>query len=598
MKRLLLTILILLVLILIYKQENIKRPEQVLKESCLFCHGNVTDPDSFHPVASMGCSRCHLGNPHAYEKERAHSFMVLNPADLRWVDRTCGSRDCHTDTVLRVKNSVMSTNQGILSKLQETWLGIKDYSTGVQELLHETESRNLAIDQYRKMCGGCHLWKRRGDLNTERGRRGGGCTDCHIIDEKRESIKKTGNFQHPVMTTRIPSENCIKCHNRSARIGLSYEGKYESEGYGTPYRGSGFSTRRLSGGRFYLELKGDVHHEKAGMDCIDCHTGTGLMGDGKRYTTMEGQKDIRCNDCHNPEPYKIKSPDEKGARLSFYNNRTDISDNTLIAISSKKTQLYNVQKFNGRWHLIRKRDGKRFEIKLTSSESYHTMNGHERLSCQACHSQWMPQCYGCHITYRKGIKKRDWLTGKHTHGAWKEARSYMRFSRPILGLKDEVRIATFLPCQVFISYFDEKNRFRQDKSFMVLSSAPFDPHTTRKGARKCTECHGDPKAIGLGDGMILTDNGVLKIRSTYDSRSSGMDMDFPPDAIVNIKGEVLQSPSTKTGRPFNRDEIRRILRVNLCTGCHDTYNDPIYSDFEKSMNRFLNENLPCRGLSD
>lgn len=595
MKRVLLSILILLTLFLIQKQENIRRPDKEYTEGCLFCHRGVSDPDKFHPINAMGCYRCHLGNPHSYQKTRAHSFMVLNPGDLRVVHRTCGVANCHPDIVHRVKRSVMSTNQGIIGKLQETWLGVADYSTGVEELIHEQDSRNIAIDQFRKMCGGCHLWKRRSDLKTERGRRGGGCSDCHIVDDKRRPMDENTPFRHPVMTIRIPSQNCIKCHNRSARIGISYEGKYDSEGYGTPYQGAGFSKRVLSGGRFYLELPQDVHHEMADMDCIDCHTGTGLMGDGKRYPVMAKQKDIECSDCHAPKAYRIRSDEDKGAKLSFYNEKVRLFKDGIIAISRKGTPLYNVQRINDKWMFIRKRDGALYEIKPASTRPYHTMKGHRRLSCQACHSQWFPQCYGCHITHREGVKKRDWLTGKMTDGSWKETRSYMRFSKPILGLKSKDKIGLFLSSQVFVSCFDRDQRFRPDKSFMVLSSTSFDPHTTSKGSRSCFDCHGDPKAIGLGDGIIISEDETLRIRPTYDSKASGMEINFPPDAIVDLKGRVLQKATTQEERPFNRDEIRRILRVNLCIGCHEKYSDPIYLDFEKSMMRFLKEkDIPCK----
>jgi hypothetical protein len=49
-------------------------------------------------------------------------------------------------------------------------------------------------------------------------------------------LTKTDGVNHARYTTRIPTANCLKCHNRSNRIGLSYEGIFESEGYGTPYR--------------------------------------------------------------------------------------------------------------------------------------------------------------------------------------------------------------------------------------------------------------------------------------------------------------------------------------------------------------------------
>ena len=54
------------------------------------------------------------------------------------------------------------------------------------------------------------------------------------LSEKAQAEAKK-NRPHPLVVKQVPEENCIRCHNRSGRIGLSYIGVYESEGYGTPY---------------------------------------------------------------------------------------------------------------------------------------------------------------------------------------------------------------------------------------------------------------------------------------------------------------------------------------------------------------------------
>jgi hypothetical protein len=32
-------------------------------------------------------------------------------------------------------------------------------------------------------------------------------------------------------------------------------------------------------------------------------------------------------------------------------------------------------------------------------------------------------------------------------------------------------------------------------------------------------------------------------------------------------------------RPFDKGELRAILRVGLCVGCHDRYDDPIWKNY-------------------
>jgi len=97
--------------------------------------------------------------------------MVKNPADLSVVNRTCGRAGCHPDIVSRVKKSIMATNKGILKTLLYLWEG-EDIDIDVTSLFSGNIRKGLALGHYMKMCGGCHLWKRRWDFPGEIGRRG------------------------------------------------------------------------------------------------------------------------------------------------------------------------------------------------------------------------------------------------------------------------------------------------------------------------------------------------------------------------------------------------------------------------------------------
>ena len=571
-------LILILVLFLIYKEKQRHITGPLPKERCLFCHKDITDPDPSHPISAFGCYKCHLGNPFSLDKKRAHFTMVKNPADLSVVNQTCGRTGCHPDIVSRVKKSIMATNKGILKTLLYLWEG-EDIDIDVTSLFSGNIRKGLALGHYMKMCGGCHLWKRRWDFPGEIGRRGGGCSDCHIIDYLRP-IKK----EHPKMTTRIPSENCTKCHNRSARIGLSYFGKFESEGYGTPYRGRWLNTRRLSGNRFFINLPADIHYKKANMECIDCHTEKELMGDGNEYAHLKGQIEISCNDCHLPK-FKEAKRGGLAEKLAFLNKKVPNPVGKEIAFTKKGTPIYNLQKEGKEIFFYRKIDGKNIKVtKFLKEKPYHNMNGHERLSCQACHSLWMPQCYGCHDEYIKDKYQYNWIKGEIGLGGWKERRSYIRFLRPPLGIDSSGKVSLFSPCQVFV--------YEKDKVlFKILTMTSFDPHTTQRSSRGCLDCHGDPKTLGLGEGILYRS----KFRPTYDANRSGLGINFPLDAFVNIKGEALQITSPyPSARPFNREEIETIRRVNRCLPCHNLYEDKIYKDFKESIKRFMKEKrLPC-----
>jgi hypothetical protein len=594
-----LLLFLLLLVVVIAKEHETDRPRENSGEGCLTCHDKVSDPDPFHPLSAFGCHRCHLGNPHATSTARAHMGMVRNPGDLRVADRTCGSAGCHGDVVDRVKNGVMATNAGILQTLRSHWQGLKPLRTDVQLLLGQETAGDLAMDYYRKMCAGCHLWKPRDDRRDEVGRRGGGCSDCHVADETQaiaQKIVKGQTFHHPGLTTRIPSDNCVKCHNRSARIGLSYFGRYESEGYGTPYEGSGLNSRTLSGNRFYLHLQPDVHASKGRMDCIDCHTGVEVMGDGKHHDDIDTQLDITCEACHVPKFSLNEAELAATERLTRLNERVPVSGGEAVALTKKGTALYNLREKEGKVSFYRKADGGRIQIDTFSRQKpYHRLSGHERISCQACHSGWMIQCYGCHLTYRESGQQVDWLTGAPSAGRWEEKRGHERFENPALGIRGAgSRVYPLSPCQVFFSY-DGKGERVDGRPFKVLSIAAFDPHTTAKPSRSCRECHGDPKVLGFGGGQLEGAGVSSPTPPVYVASSSGLAKDFPLDAFLDSTGATLQINSHDGTRPFTTAEVASILFVNLCVGCHDDYGDKIYKDFGKSKRRYLSgeEALPC-----
>ena len=52
------------------------------------------------------------------------------------------------------------------------------------------------------------------------------------------------------------------------------------------------------------------------------------------------------------------------------------------------------------------------------------------------------------------------------------------------------------------------------------------------------------------------------------------------DNFVAIDGTPLQHGSRKNLRPFNGEELQRILRVGLCLDCHTTPDDPAYREYD------------------
>ena len=559
------------------------------KESCLNCHSDTTSMDDFHDIKAMGCASCHGGDKKALSKELAHKNMVLNPSRLEHAKIFCGK--CHKDVVNRVEKSVMNSMSGVLDtlKFQFKETSKVTQSGGIQELRAKpTSKQSLAEDHFSKLCAACHI-NQDEKIFKNYTPRGGGCVDCHRVAPAK--ITTSGNsvkIIHPKMSTKIPSSNCLKCHNRSNRIGLSYFGKFESEGYGTPYK-HGKLSHKLDKSRSYYDLPADAHHAKGGLDCIDCHSEVGVMGDGKKHLHMEDALDIGCKDCHNPT-FKPSSNYPKAAMLSALNGNIPLAKN--IAITAQKgTPLYNVAKDGNQTVIYRKRDGKKFNISKLSKKPYHTSNMHQRLDCSACHSKWIPSCYGCHEVYFKDGKQYDWIKHKKTKGQWRELRTYLRYESPALAISYNKKIMPTAPgCQVLTTIYDGN---KTTQPFHSFAYAAWDPHTTSKDARGCIDCHFNPLTIGLGNGVLDMNKSGISFMPYYDSNKSSLPITYPIDALINKEGKQFQSFSRDYARGFNKKEVNNIVNAYKCIICHGKYDDKIYKNFKQSKEKFKNKQTPC-----
>lgn len=555
---------------LVLRESTGKRPEELavttagFVEMCLSCH-TEEKLDTAHDAKLIGCSPCHLGNAMTVDKDKAHAGMVLNPGDLRVVERTCGIEGCHPADPHKVKNSLMATNRGILATLLYYW-GEADTQNGdfsVEELLQSGKT-SLALDYFRKMCATCHLWKQKYDTPDAPiffQEKGGGCSACHFVLPDGKSLTTSTSFAktdyvpglnkkkpHPLIIKKIPEENCIRCHNRSGRIGLSYTGIYEAEGYGTPYEQGGPSSKQLAGDRFYLKIAEDVHHQK-GMVCIDCHTRDEIMGDGTRYAHYEEQLEISCEMCHSAKP----------------------------GTTRKNKQVNNIVNKEGRFILIGKNDGKERPLNLPKPDAC-AYPGHKRLTCESCHSTWVPQCYGCHVKRDDRETHLDKLTLEETEGWWEEGRSYIRYEKPMLAVWGEEVVIVTPGCQDVVTLVDKQGKV--SGGFNRFTMAAINPHTTQIKGRTCEECHTSPKTVGLGEGTVSKKDGEWRFTpmdqgiDTLEGRTVGL------DTFVTIDGKPLQHGSRPNLRPFNGEELRRILRVGLCLQCHKDLKNPAYINYD------------------
>jgi len=160
----------------------------------------------------------------------------------------------------------------------------------------------------RKLCASCHLGqpKRQHTLDPLRDR-GGGCLACHI-----NAYPQAG---HPALSSRLEDARRFGCHSRSGRIALSYAGLAEIDEEALGLAGTK-APGRLADGRLVEQRPPDLHH-RAGLACIDCHTGAGLMGTEADQAHREAAVDIQCSDCHANRQPRAKLRDLAPAARPF-----------------------------------------------------------------------------------------------------------------------------------------------------------------------------------------------------------------------------------------------------------------------------------------
>jgi len=377
-----------------------------------------------------------------------------------------------------------------------------------------------------------------------------------------------------------------------------------------------------------------------------------MHGDGTLFGTTLGQVEIECSDCHGtnekyPWELQIGFGEKFGITLPEgpRGMATELPEWMKMGmiypkeggylLSTRGNPLGNVVKAKGKnsavAHLA---SGKDLDVPLLKykaetntwkSEDAHVAMGvikphMEEMECYACHSDWAPQCYGCHIKvdYTPGKSKIDWIAsgsslmkdangnltgetsetilgtkGKKQIGKASETRSYLRWEDPILGINGENLVTPIMPgCQVTTSVIgtDGKtlilNKQAQVPDGPIGSlvagtdMSPVQPHTSGRKARTCASCHSDPKAYGYGisNGQYMTGYDKDKYMDLQDLRTGkyiptsktvqmkaipGMSYDW--SQIITRDGKQLQTVGTHwpDSRPLDQDQRERMEKADL-----------------------------------
>jgi len=533
-------------------------------ERCLACHADVTGLAPAHDPEALGCSSCHLGDPFAFDEDRAHAGMERFPGDLATATESCGQAACHSEAVHHVTGSLMNTGRGMIS-VDRFCFGEQagpDSALTFADLARE-KAPTPAADHLRRLCASCHLATRRDDHALDRFTRGGGCAACHLA----EPAPYRDPNRHRRLTVAVDSERCFGCHSRSGRIALSYHGLAEVAP-GQPF------DVQLYDGRPARRVEPDVH-AAAGMGCIDCHTRAEVMGDGLDHDHKEEAIEIACIDCHPTTPTVAAPLTEDDAitrRLVALRGWEEQS----VSRTRKGTPLYFLTMETDGRVTVRSRgpEERRWIAGPTPDDPDHSLAGHERLACQACHSRRAPLCTGCHTSYAPDETQWDHLAGRERPGRWREKPGPIEYGPPLLGVADDGRIFPFIPGMPLRVQTGPDLPWLEDSYF-----APLAPHTTTRAARPCSACHRDGATLGLGPGAL--DYVGAAWHFTPAPASGDFDLRW-----TTPEGQAVGRATRGAARPFTAEEIDATLTVGACLPCHKQADDPLYESFRGGLDRW------------
>ncbi|MFK5927406.1 MAG: selenite/tellurite reduction operon c-type cytochrome ExtM [Desulfuromusa sp.] len=580
--------------------------------TCERCHVDLEPVSPSHNQ----CVDCHGGDPAAEDKDISHRAMAgkKNPADPSVWQETCGK--CHTYQVQRVSSGLMYTNTGMIKNIQLTWEGVDGRlyammrndkahnSLGDDLTLHSVaELNNLSGELYRKFCSLCHVGQESSQVYAAG--HAAGCAACHFPFNDNGTYQggdKTVQGKWPYSQSHkleaLPdTKTCSRCHNRSGRIALSYQGKNDGNNSLVPTHEGLPGPEIISDGRNITSISPDIHFAQ-GMECIDCHTSRDVMGDGYSYENMYLQVEIACEDCHgsaveHPRVEIISKENDETLRESAKYKQPMLSG-TQMVLTAKGRKYSNVFLKNNTVWVEGKRSGKLHESKIITGTPEHTIVGHERLECYVCHSRSVVQCYGCHTTYDQSQLGVDSIKQEMTPGLFSEAEDYRMLYPFPLALNQRGKVSTVTPgCQTFITVIDGEKQVALNeyvalyKGRQQLRFAPFFGHNVGTKAVSCGECHSNPAFLGFGQHVVEGNN----IQATLLCEKSE---EKPLDGYLLLEDGVVRSYSAITrenSRPLNGAEVKRTLAVNLCLICHDNPKDPIYqkrldySELENCLSR-------------
>ena len=184
-----------------------------------------------------------------------------------------------------------------------------------------------------------------------------------------------------------------------------------------------------------------------------------------------------------------------------------------------------------------------------------------------------------------------------TEGLWQETRDYYRFDKPTLGINARQKVSVIVPgCQVVFTELEPGGKPLPQSDKKVFRGpgpghgivTPISPQTTCPEVRPCQECHADPKTLGIGQGWFKVGERWKEKHLPW-LKPEINPLGFAWESLTDPRGGLWHPQLTRGARPFNAEELKRLLRVAPCLPCHGRYDDPIWA---KPADAFARAKLP------
>ena len=266
----------------------------------------------------------------------------------------------------------------------------------------------------------------------------------------------------------------------------------------------------------------DAHLEK-GMHCVDCHFQQDVHGSGKIYGDRRAAVEIDCRDCHGTVRARAtlitSGPASPGTDLTslatpfgaarFTLRREKVVQNSMVTrgLSWEVPQVVDIvdpshPRYNEKARLAKtiQRDGRSWGDGQASASAL--AHDDSRLTCYACHSSWITNCFGCHLSAKVNTRR------PMLHNEGEESQVYASYNPQVLrtdsymlgidGTVEKHRVVPVRSSSAVTLSVQNANREWILNQVPTISAAGYNgqafnthaPHTVRRTeTKRCTDCH-------------------------------------------------------------------------------------------------------------